>query len=147
MLNKLDYGTIEESVLACLLIEPNYFKISKLESKHFKKYKFAFNFFQECYKIYGNLDINIMFSAIKGTSEKLLSDAIEKFLDIFVVPTHFRQYEELLIRQYSISRRDEFLKEAYNKQINLLNLGKIDVTEFKQNVEELYIKGDNYNWR
>lgn len=142
-----NYASMEENVLACYLIKPEYLEGTVLETKHFKKYAQIFSFFKECYQIYGNLDISIIFSCIKGNSEQQLVEIVERLLDIFVIPTHYKSYEHRLLNSYKISKRDEWLKKRYNEEINKLNLGVMSIDEFKDKINDIYAESNKYNWR
>lgn len=143
----MQYDKIEEAVLSCFLIEPNLMRKTMLEDKHFYKYKFVYVFFKEVYDMYKSLDINVLFSCIRETSEEPLCNALTKILDVFVIPTEFYAYEKRLIIQYGVKKRDEWLKEKYNEQMIQLNIGKINVDEFRQNINDIYEKSNTVNWR
>lgn len=143
----MSYGDMEATVLACLLIQPDWFKKTKLDERYFRKYKFLYIFFKEVYAMYGNLDISVLYSCIKESSEKPLTNALENILGVFAIPNHFKEYEDRLIKLYGMSKRDEWLKRKYNEQISLLNVGKIDIDTFRKNINELYESGSSANWK
>ena len=78
------YGELEEDILACLLIEPKLIESLEVEEKHFKHFGYMLTFFKSVYKKYQCLDINIIFSVIKGTQEMQMLDMMTYLLEVFV---------------------------------------------------------------
>lgn len=141
------YGDLEENILACLLIEPSYIDKLIVDEKHFRKFGYVLVFFKEIYSAYKCLDINLMFSSIKTDNEKKLVDIIEHLLSIFVVHTHCLEYQKKLLKIYSETKREEWLRKKIYEKATKFYIGKINLEEYQNEVNKMIIKSQNIEWR
>lgn len=141
------YGDIEESLLACLLINPDLMSELKVEEKHFTKYGYIFTFFKEFYAKHRNLDITLMFSIVKSSSEMVLMDAITYLLEIFVIPTHFQEYQDKLIEKYCTSKKEEWLRKKIYEKATKLYVGSINLETFNFEIKKLYNQAEKIDWK
>lgn len=141
------YGDLEESILACLLLNPNNMKKLIVEEKHFKKFGYLFVFMNEFYKKYHNFDTTLMLAVVKGNDELTILDAITYLLDIFVIPTHFMDYQNKLIDMYGRSKKEEWLRKKIYEKATRLYVGSISVEQYNEEIKRLYEHADRIPWR
>ena len=136
------YGDLEETILACLLIEPELIKELKVEEKHFKKFNYVLTFFKEFYKKYKCLDISMMLSILKGTRQVQMLDVITYLTTIFVVPTRFIKYQDRLLDRYSRDKKEQWLSEKIYEKATRLYMGGMTLQEFYKELKRLndYVK-------
>lgn len=145
--NNETYGEIEESILACILLEPTLIEKLRVDERYFRKFDYILTFFKEFYAKYHNLDITIMFSIIKSTSEMTMLDAITYLLDIFVIPTHFEEYQNRLIEIHRKNKKEEWLRKKIYEKATKLYVGSINVDMFNKDIKKLYEYADKIEWK
>lgn len=141
------YGEMEETILACLLIEPSLMQRLRVEEKHFKKFGYILTFFQQFYAKHRNLDVSLMFSVVKGSSEMTLMDAITYLLDVFALPTHFEDYQDRLLAQYKFEKADEWLRKKIYEKATKLFVGDMTTKEFTNEVNKLIKQAEKIEWK
>lgn len=141
------YGGLEESILACLLISPQYMESLIVDERHFKKYSYILTFFKEFYLEYHNLDITIMFSVVKDSSQIQLLDAITYLSEIFVIPTHCMEYQKRLLDMYVKSKKEDWLRKKIYEKATMLFVGRMSLNSFNEAVNKLYEKADSIEWK
>lgn len=145
--NKEIYGDLEETVLACLLLEPTLMEQLIVEEKHFTKFGYILTFFKEFYAKHRNLDISLMLSIVKSSSEMTLMDLITYLADIVVLPSHFVDYQKQLIAQYSQSKKEDWLKKKIYEKATKLFMGSITIKQFNFEIKKLYEQAEKIDWR
>ena len=145
--NDETYGEMEESILACILIDPTLIEKLRVDERHFKKFDYILTFFKSFYEKYNNLDISIMFTIVKNSSEMTLMDAITYLLDIFVLPSHFEEYQDRLIDIYKKSKKEEWLRKKIYEKATKLYVGKITVKQFNNEIKRLYEQAEKIEWK
>ena len=141
------YGEMEETVLACLLLKPKLIEKLKIDEKYFKKFGYILTFFKNFYAKYHNLDISIMLSIIKDTSQMTLMDAITYFCSIFVLPSHFEEYQNRLIEMYKISKKENWLRGKIYEKATKLYLSEIGTKKFMDDINYLIKRADEIEWK
>ena len=142
-----EYADLEESVLACLLIEPKYMEQLLVEEKHFRKFGYVFTFLKEFYAKYKCFDITLMFSLVKGSSEMTLLDTISYLTEIFVIPTHCEKYQKQLIDFYYRTKKNEWIrKKVYEKSMSMY-VGNISVERYRYEINRIYEKAEKIEWK
>lgn len=141
------YGEMEETILACLLVEPSLMQRLRVEEKHFKKFGYILTFFQQFYAKHRNLDVSLMFSVVKGSSEMTLMDAITYLLDVFALPTHFEDYQDRLLAQYKFEKADEWLRKKIYEEATKLFVGDMTTKEFTNEVNKLIKRAEKIEWK
>jgi hypothetical protein len=145
--NKEIYGDLEETILACLLIEPTLMEQLIVEEKHFKKFGYILTFFKEFYAKHRNLDISLMLSIVKSSSEMTLMDLITYLLDLVVIPPNFADYQKQLIAQYNQSKKEDWLKKKIYEKATKLLMGSITIKQFNFELKKLYDQAEKIDWR
>lgn len=145
--NEETYGEMEENILACILLEPTLIEKLKVEEKHFRKFGYILTFFKTFYEKYHNLDISLMFSVIKSSSEMTMLDTITYLLDIFVITTHFDIYQKRLIEIYKKDKKEEWLRKKIYEKATKLYVGTINVETFNKEIEKLYEYAKKIEWK
>ena len=140
------YGEMEETVLACLLLKPKLVEKLKIDEKYFKKYGYILTFFKNFYAKYHNLDVAIMFSVIKDTSEITLMDAITYLCSIFVLRSHFEEYQNRLIEMYKISKKENWLRGKIYEKVTKLYLSEIGTKKFMDDINYLIKRANEIEW-
>lgn len=141
------YADMEETILACLLLEPKLMEKLIVEEKHFRKFGYLLTFFKEFYAKYHNLDVSLMFSVVKNNSEIALIDAITYLVDIFVLPSHFQEYQNRLIELYNQQKKEEWLKKKIFEKATQLYVDKIDLATFNNEIRKLYNSANKIEWK
>ena len=141
------YGGLEESILACLLLEPKYMNKLIVEEKHFKKFGYLYVFMKQFYQKYHNFDTTQMLAIVKGGSQLTLIDGITYLLSIFVVPTHFMEYQKQLIDMYGRSKKEEWLRKKVYEKAMKLYVGSMSLVEYNQEIAKLYKEADRIPWK
>lgn len=145
--NGKTYAELEESILSCLIIDAKLMKKLKVEEKHFQHFGYLFVFLKEFYDKYKCLDINLIFSKVKGMTEMKLMDALTYIADIEITSSNFDTYQNELIDRYKKGKVDEWLrKKIYEKATQLL-VGKIDIAKYLTEVERLVEYSHTADWK
>lgn len=145
--NKEIYGELEETILSCLLIEPTLIDSLKVSEKHFEKFGYILTFFKEFYKKHQCLDITLMYSELKGSSQVQFMDLITYLTEIFVIPTHFEKYQNKLIEKYATGKKDKWLSGKIYDKATKLYMGSISVNEFYSELKKLNEYANKIDWR
>lgn len=145
--NNLEYGQLEESILACLLIEPKYMENLIVEEKHFRKFGYVLTFLKEFYSKYKCFDITLMFSLVKGMSEITLLDTITYLLEIFVVPSNCLKYQKQLMILYNTSKKEEWVKKKIYEKTMSMYVGNISVERYREEIDRIYDSAEKINWK
>ena len=145
--NNETYGDMEENILACMLLEPTLTEKLIVEEKHFKKFGYALTFFKEFYAKHRNLDVSLMLSVVKSGSEMTLMDLITYLLDVFVIPTHFMEYQNELLNQFSRNKKEDWLRKKVYEKATKLYIGDISIKQFNFEIKKLYDQAEKIDWR
>lgn len=131
------YADLEETILACLLIKPELIEELKVEEKHFTKFGYVLTFFKKFYTKHRCLDISLMFSVLKGSSEMKLLDIITYLLDIFALPTHFEEYQRELITNFEKNKKKEWVVTKIYDKASDLYMGNMELDKFYEDLIKL----------
>lgn len=137
---------LEAYVLACLLIDPKLFNKLIVSEKHFKSYGYILTFFKEFYKRYKSLDIALMMTTVKDESHTQLSITLDYLMEVFVIPTHFDDYQKALITMAKTSAKEEWLRKKIYEKATELFIGNIDTDEFTREINSLYKNAERIKW-
>ena len=141
------YGDVEETILACLLLKPELINKLKVSEKDFTKFNSTLTFFKEFYAKYKNLDISIMFSVLKGNAEMQMLDMITYLSEIFVLPTHFNEYQERLLDRNAQTKKEKWLSGKIYEKATKMYMGNISLNDFYKEIESLKINANKIDWR
>ena len=136
------YDDLELSILGCFLQKPKLLEITKLEDKHFKKHYKIFIFFKSVYKKFGSLDLNIMYSISKNKYR--IVEYIVWISEYFGFPSLYETYEKQLIELYEEDKKDKWIIEKVYELANDLLTRNIEVKDFKNKVDEIYLQSDKF---
>ena len=142
-----EYGDLEESILACLLIEPKYMERLLVEEKHFRKFGYVFTFMKEFYAKYKCFDLTLMFSLVKSGSEMTLLDTISYLMEIFVIPTHCEKYQKQLIGFYYKTKKNEWIRKKIYEKTMSMYVGNIDVERYRDEIDRIYANAEKIEWK
>ena len=131
-----NYEYLEKAVLNCFIIDPNLFKKTRLEGKHFKKYSRLFNFLKNFYNKFGTFDISLMGSVCSNPSEAI--DYIADIIDTTSVPGRFNLYETQLLKFYNDFNTIEEIHILEHK----LYTRELDLEDFKNELKGIF-KNEN----
>ena len=145
--NRETYGDIEENILACILLEPSLIEKLIVDERHFKKFDYVLTFFKSFYAKHRNLDVSLMLSVVKNSSEMTLMDVITYLLDIFVMPNHFDDYQRELLNQYNKSKKDDWLRKKIYEKATKLYVGEFDIKRFNMEIKKLYEQAEKIDWK
>lgn len=143
----MNYADLEDSILASLLVCPEYMESLIVEERHFKKFGYILTFFKEFYSQYKNLDLNLMWSVVKGDSQEKLLEAIEYLVGVFAMPTHCLDYQKRLLKIYAKDKKEDWLRKKIYLKATSLYLGNSTLEEFNNEVNRLYKKAEEIEWR
>ncbi len=134
------YNDLECSILSCLLIKPDLMNQLILEDKHFIGYQRVWKFMQAFYKKFGNFDITLMASVC--SNQKKLIGYIKDLLECEPTCLNFNVYQQQLIDLYNEEEKDKWIiKRAYEITCDLW-VRNITTSEYKNKIEELYVKAN-----
>lgn len=135
-----NYHELELDILSCLLQRPELMKDVILQDKHFKKYLNLWLFMKSFYNSYGNFDLVLMGSATRNKSA--LVKYIMLLIDREPAPSHFYEYQKQLIRMYKEPKKEKFIIYKINQLVNDLNFNQLELKDFKNKLEEVYVEAD-----
>lgn len=129
------YKNLELTVLSCLLQKPELMKITVLNEKYFLNYRRTWYFLKSFYDRFETFDFNLMFAVVKNKKEFL-----NKMIDLYdfeLLPDNFKKYENALIKAYEKKDSDGEKIEKIFVLANDLYVGKIDLKEFKEKINNI----------
>lgn len=141
------YGDLEETILACLLIDTNLFEHLKVEEKHFKKFAYVLTFFKGFYKKYKCMDITLMLSKLNGFNQMEMMDMVTYLSEIFVLPSHFEEYQNRLIERYKEDRKEKWLKDKIYEKATEMYMGNMSLSDFYKELKRLNENVKKIDWR
>jgi len=141
------YGDIEETILACLLIEPKLVEKLRVNEEHFTKFEYVLTFFKRFYQKYHTLDITTMLSLLKGSNELRMMEIITYLVEVFALPTQFETYQDRLIERYGISKRDKWLSKKIYEKATDLYVGTISLDEFYKELKKITNYAKEREWK
>lgn len=140
------YNDLEVSILSILLQKPELMDKLIIDDKYFIKQKKMWLFMKEFYKIFGNFDLNLMFSVCKNKYH--LMSYIEQLILSEPCVSLFEEYQKQLIKEYDELKKDKWIREKVYELANDYYMMDLSLEEFKkeiikteQKAEEIF-KGD-----
>lgn len=140
------YNDLEVCILSCLLQRPELMEKVTLEDKYFIKQKKMWLFMKDFYRIFGNFDLNLMFSVCKNKYH--LMSYIEQLILSEPCVSLFEEYQKQLIKEYDELKKDKWIREKVYELANDYYMMDLSLEEFKkeiikteQKAEEIF-KGD-----
>lgn len=128
----------EESVLSCLLQNPELMKELIVNENDFYKYERIFRYFKLFYETFNCLDLTLMVNKIKKGDRHLLVEVYDKLIDFEPTTSCFKFYQEGLI-EYNKEHREELLEKEMKREILELALKlaheEIGVNDFFEKLE------------
>lgn len=134
------YNDLELSILGCFIQKPDLLDKTKLQDKHFIKHAKIFTFFKAVYKKFGTLDFNIMYSISKNKYR--IIEYIVWISQYYGFPSLYELYEQQLIDLYEETEKNKYIIEKVYELANDLYVRNLEVSEFRNKVEEVYKNAD-----
>jgi len=140
------YNDLEVSILSILLQKPELMDKLIIDDKYFIKQKKMWLFMKDFYRIFGNFDLNLMFSVCKNKYH--LMSYIEQLILSEPCVSLFEEYQKQLIKEYDELKKDKWVREKVYELANDYYMMDLSLEEFKkeiikteQKAEEIF-KGD-----
>lgn len=136
------YVEPEINILACILYNPKLIDELVISENEFENYGYVLSFFKKVYKKYHTIDIDIIFSVVKGTSLMTVMDVIDMLLDTIPTISNFKAYQKRVLER---NMEVKELRDMERRVIDLgqdLVLGNIRLDEYVEKVNKWY---ENYN--
>lgn len=140
------YNDLEVSILSILLQKPELMDKLIIDDKYFIKQKKMWLFMKDFYRIFGNFDLNLMFSVCKNKYH--LMSYIEQLILSEPCVSLFEEYQKQLIKEYDELKKDKWIREKVYELANDYYMMDLSLEEFKkeiikteQKAEEIF-KGD-----
>lgn len=140
------YNDLETSILSILLQKPELMDKLIIDDKYFIKQKKMWLFMKDFYRIFGNFDLNLMFSVCKNKYH--LMSYIEQLILSEPCVSLFEEYQKQLIKEYDELKKDKWIREKVYELANDYYMMDLSLEEFKkeiikteQKAEEIF-KGD-----
>lgn len=129
----------EESILSCLLQEPELMKDLIVNENDFYKYKRIFRYFKLFYETFNCLDLTLMVNKIKKGNRHLLVEVYDKLIDFEPTTSYFKIYQDGLL-EYNEEHRKELQEEKAKNEILELALklshDEISLNDFFEEIEK-----------
>ena len=127
---------LEITILSLLLSYPDKMKEIKLKDEHFIKHKNMWYFMKTFYQKFGTFDLPLMFSCTSNKNH--LMEMIIEMLDIEFNSENFNLYQDRLIELREQQTNEKKVRDKIFFYSNQLINENITLTEFKEQVEQLY---------
>lgn len=126
------YNDLETSILSILLQKPELMDKLIIDDKYFIKQKKMWLFMKEFYKIFGNFDLNLMFSVCKNKYH--LMSYIEQLILSEPCVSLFEEYQKQLIKEYDELKKDKWIREKVYELANDYYMMNLSLEEFKKEI-------------
>ena len=126
------YNDLEVSILSILLQKPELMDKLIIDDKYFIKQKKMWLFMKEFYKIFGNFDLNLMFSVCKNKYH--LMNYIEQLVLIEPCVSLFEDYQKQLMKEYDELKKDKWIREKVYELANDYYMMDLPLEEFKKEI-------------
>ena len=134
------YNDLELSILGCFIQKPDLLDKTKLEDKHLIKHAKIFIFFKAVYKKFRTLDFNIMYSISKNKFR--IVEYMVWISEYYGFPSLYELYEQQLIDLYEETKKNKYIIEKVYELANDLYVRNLEVSEFRNKIEEVYKNAD-----
>ncbi len=126
------YNDLETSILSILLQKPELMDKLIIGDKYFIKQRKIWLFMKEFYKIFGNFDLNLMFSVCKNKYH--LMSYIEQLILSEPCASLFEEYQKQLIKEYDELKKDKWIREKVYELANDYYMMNLSLEEFKKEI-------------
>ena len=126
------YNDLETSILSILLQKPELMNKLIIDDKYFIKQRKIWLFMKEFYKIFGNFDLNLMFSVCKNKFH--LVSYLETLALAEPCVSLFEEYQKRLIKEYDELKKDKWIREKVYELANDYYMMNLSLDEFKKEI-------------
>lgn len=134
------YNDLEISILSILLQKPELMDKLIIDDKYFIKQKKIWLFMKDFYRIFGNFDLNLMFSVCKNKYH--LMSYIEQLILSEPCPSLFEEYQKQLMKEYDELKKDKWIREKVYELANNYYMMNLSLEDFKKEINNVELKAD-----
>lgn len=134
------YNDLEISILSILLQKPELMDKLIIDDKYFIKQKKIWLFMKDFYRIFGNFDLNLMFSVCKNKYH--LMSYIEQLILSEPCPSLFEEYQKQLMKEYDELKKDKWIREKVYELANDYYMMNLSLEDFKKEINNVELKAN-----